>query len=315
MDITNFSNQNTRNVIIGLGAFLFVCIVFLLWGKEKQVNNNKADIETLRVVESLGSESLNRDIDGDGITDFEEKLMGTNPNVFDDKQNLDKARVEKVESLTEEERKSLDRLNDETNLTSSIAKNVYALNEYIGDQTIGQEEQGALVTDVLKHETAKIYTKYKISDIKIGSTNNVTTYKTYANELATNIFKIISIGRSSDDLTGIAMYSTTSNISYLNVYKQKASQVNTVIAQMEKMLVPSNLSDEHIEALNTASSYRDALLSLGKADTDPMRALIAVRDIEAIIPKGLLQTAELFKHIESLGVVFLPNDAGYSFIK
>lgn len=225
---------------------------------------------------------VNKDTDGDGVPDWEEPLYGLDPTKKEttpgipDSTALNKMKVD--QSTNEQGLSSLNGATGTQNLTQTdkfsqeLFSTVASLSQNgTLDQAAVEQITSSLADHVKNTPPRKIYA---MTDIKVISDNSAKAVKTYFDTLNYITHKKYPTNKNIIDIMQRFMIDAN------NVDTSVLTELNPVIAQMQNILngtvgisVPSDLSQIHLDYINTLEKLLENLNDITLYDSDVIVAL------------------------------------------
>jgi hypothetical protein len=176
------------------------------------------------------------------------------------------------------------------------------------------DSQKSVLTRLVNQEASKIVTtNYNIKDLNIAKIEDKISLKKYGNDIAPTIGKVFTKKVMVDDITNINLFLQNKDISGLSGLTQKRIWVDGLIKNLLSISVPPSATMYHLLILNRITMYRDNLDNLSKADTDPIRARIAIDQYTQVITLIFYIPNQLHNYFDEQNIVFSSKDAGYLF--
>lgn len=310
MDTTNIKNR----IYLVLGSLVIILIIVSFFYSDlfisKKIDNSAQKQQNdLLVIQSIQEGALNDDTDGDGLKNWEEVLMKTNPNVKDNPNQNTNNEIEETSVVVLAKD---DPLNDPNNLTAQFAKNAYTLAGYLeskgvsDDQTIKEVSKG-----LVDGEIAKLLIKrYSEGDLNITTKGDNVTLKNYGNQLAGFIDTSFKVALAINEEEILNTYNTSKNVSDLNKLKTKIDSLTTLQNNLKGMTVPRLAVNNHLDILNRTNSYTTVLKNIYTAPTDPMRAIAGYTASKQTFQYFIDSAYGFVDFFKSNKVVFGKNEKG-----
>ncbi|MBP6883805.1 MAG: hypothetical protein KBC06_01040 [Candidatus Pacebacteria bacterium] len=278
--------QNKKATLI-VGAILFLAVIFFL--KNESIYKNKASQEAGLTYGNIAVQDLlSKDTDLDGIQDWEESLWGTDPTKKDTNDDGTPDSTEIAKMKTERELATGDEANvpDDANLTQTdkfsreLFSTVAALNQAgeIDDNTI--EKLSTSLNDQIKNVTPKKI--YLISEIEISTDNNPQAYQAYSSSLDA-LFKKTYTQKTENVLDILKEFIGDGD----NVNTEALMKLDPIIDQTSKFMngmvlikVPSAISQEHLDVVNSLERLNETLSNIQKYENDVIVAMGGVSKFE-----------------------------------
>jgi hypothetical protein len=268
-------------------AILFVVVLFLL--KNDLIFKN--DGKEMQTQEGLvyGTETLedliNKDIDNDGVLDWEESLLGTDPNRKDTDDNgipdnIEIARLKAEQGLTleneqtegEEELTQTDRFSRELFSTISTLSQNGPIDQATAD------ELGSTLAEQIKNPP--VQKVFLTSDLKIIKDSSTQAIKTYDAALI-SIYAKHPTGRTVIDvLQDFVIDEENVNVTALEDLDPIITQINGIMDEMLKMNVPQSLSVLHLDVINGLERLVENIANIKLFEIDVVVSLGAISQYE-----------------------------------
>lgn len=286
------SQKTIASVILLLGIFGFA--IFVSQADDQQSAFQAAD----KISEK------NKDSDNDGLTNWEEELIGTNPyqadtdgdgfldgeEVLSQHDPLIKSPNDNLEYIALDKEVS-QKLQNPNNLTEAFIENAALLSLNSNAPTdadvlataIRQAGGDELLTKDLQKQfliTLIYFLPPKVSDsqLNISQDNSASSFNGYL----VNLHKIFA-GQSNvidnpnvSDNQAVLLAIQQNNFQYSN---SLATQWNDVYKKMKSLTVPSLLKDAHLIGMNASYTLAKGYEALQEAPVDPVKAIIALQEI------------------------------------
>ncbi len=292
-------------------VFLFLLVAPAKWfgiGKQTYEKN-----EALPTQIELATQNINDDSDSDGIPNWKESLLGTNPKAKDAKPFETTTKT----PLTTENSKVDSRLADPNNLTSQYIKNTVGIASYVQQQNLTQGDvlnsvSNGVADQVASLSQSKTYTE---KDLIISKDESVTALKKYGNTVIIVFLAGFHDIDAPNVLTPLQEYEKNNDPAKLKIYNSKATILAKMITDILAIPVPDSAVNLHLYLLNTSEQYKTMLINFGAVQDDPMRALIGVKTYkEVTISLGTIITSYA-DYFMKKNVIFTSKDNGYLFTK
>ena len=281
-----------------LFLLVFILLIFAGWFyfshyKNKQIQYIAEQEKSPLAVVLEQTSQLDADSDADGLKDWEELLWKTDPNKADtdgdgtnDKEEISLNRnplkagpndkISEKEDLVAQEKAVSD--SKQNTLTAAYARKF--LTEYMTlKQQKGElsdaDKQNLVQSFMDNIEPLTVVDQYSVSDIKITA-NTSDSVKKYAEEMK-KIFIDERQGLISEPEVFKALMKNIQegadfqkDIESLNYSIGKYEEL---IKKMMNMIVPKELSENHLEAINGFNNTKIAIKNMTFASTDPVKAV------------------------------------------
>jgi hypothetical protein len=313
----------TRLLFSGIFLAIFLSL-FVLPARFFGIANPGYIQDDTPLTESGVLTSVNTDTDGDGVPNWQESLLGTNPenkdsdnNGIDDNTQYLEAKTYVATSTKSGQiyAASLARINDENNITSVFAKNSVSLTSYLSQQGATDQESLATAAQGMtdagqKLAEPKLYTE---SSFRIQNTEGYTATKNYGNAVGAAFAPLFTKLTDFQEIQALTRYLTTKNVKDLAPLQAKITLVDTSISALLAISVPKSAKEHHLSLINTLSNYRNSLSNMNAAPNDPARALIGIRDYKTGLAYALSALESYRAYLDATHISFSPKEAGYIF--
>ncbi len=270
-------------------AVVFLVFLFLLKNTEifKKTDNLNQGGEGLTYSQITIGELLGKDLDEDGVLDWQEPFYGLDPNK--------KETVEGVPDLTTmnklkaEQSFALDlstEIEGEENLTETekfsreLFSFIASLNQEGNLDQATIEEIGIALAE--KIENSPVKTVFLFSDIRIAKDNTLQAVKDYVIALA----KIINENELPDyspaEVLEKFVIDENNNVdsTVLTQFTPITDALYKRIEEMLKMEVPQSLALKHLDLMNGMEGVAENLDNIKLYESDPILALAAISQLE-----------------------------------
>ncbi len=250
----------------------------------------------------------NSDTDGDGTSDGEEIKLGRNPakpgpddkmenpravieeNIFDDNEGLTKTDI----------------------LARSFFANFMALQQS-GNLNAGAKEQLAqsFLTAI---EQEDIIDRYSLSDLKISDNDSAEILKKYGNNFSAIIKKYMSMAEESE-FSIISRAMQEENSGELKKLDGAISLYQAGVSDLLALQAPKSVSRYHLALINSADKIAGSLANIQKMFDDPVRGLIGINQYQKASVDANEALEKISGYFAAKKVFFNENEDGYIFIK
>jgi len=271
--------SSLKNIAFIILALIIVVGVFVLAEYRNNSNGNlvyDSNISIKDAVKAIPQDMQYKDSDGDGLKDWEEALLGTDPNKADDKSLIEKARnntsthteIESTETLTS---------------TDVLARDFFA--RYMELKQVGlstdKQSQEELVGQVLKSglilDNPK---KYELKDIIVITDTSKEAIKKYGNDIGAVFKKYNANNRDEAVIAKEAIDKEDYKI--LKEIDPIILNYKNIINNLLRIPAPQSVSNSHLSLVNSVNIFLFVSESLRKIDVDPVKGLQGVsRELEA----------------------------------
>lgn len=211
--------------------------------------------------------------------------------------------------------KLIDQLNDEENLTASFSKNLYIASSYLKENNITDEtSKQDVISQLIEQEAAKIIpTHYLYKDINIAKIENSESIKSYGNNLAIILNGLITKNSVKSDIESLNNFIKDQNNSSLITIKKDFDNSDSTLKKLLKISVPQSAVIYHLALINQVASYRDMLGNMSKAETDSLRANIALKNYAETVLSIVSIYKNMSDYFDMKNIAFSSKEAGYPF--
>ncbi len=268
-----------KNTLLIFTAFLLVggSFVFAEY-RNKQAKNiynseNSKQALSLSAVSEIDSTAKDIDNDGDGSKDWEEILVGSNPNDPQSKPSNIKSSV--TADITKTAPEKLEPID-------LVSRDFFA--RYMELRQLGgandKASQEELVARTIRNINISTPAEYAASDIIVGSDNSKDALVSYAKQINA-IFKKYSI--SSRHEAVIARDSIEKeDIEILKEIDPIILSYKNILNSLVKVVVPPQLSSLHLELVNSMNGSLFLAQSFRDSGVDPVKGMQAIASFPTI---------------------------------
>lgn len=210
---------------------------------------------------------------------------------------------------------TIEALNNPNNLTASFSKNLYAASAYFSKNPLQDPlAEQEVINQLLEKEAEKIVPqKYTLKEINIAKTESKESIKTYGNQVASILQRVISEKSIVDDFSSVQGYIETQDKTALEPITKDSEKVRSLVEELLKMPVPLSAATYHVMMLERVSLYRDTLYNLSQIEKDPVRSTLSIKQYPEIIVQTLRIHTQLANYFDSKNVIFTSKEPGYVF--
>jgi len=318
---------NTKNIAFILIAILIVAGAFFLAEyrnkKQKQLAYTAPEIST--TTPSLSPDLQNIDSDGDGLKDWEEILLGTDPRDPDTdgdgttdgkeassgRNPLVKGPNDKNSSTTAKVSASKEKLTS----TDVLARDFFARYMELRQGGLSNDKvsQNEVIGQVLKNGIIVDSPKfYAFKDILVKTDSSDASVKRYGNDVGIVFKTYPHTGRDEAVIAKESMEKGDDDI--LKEIDPIISSYKNIVSGLLKISAPQNISGMHLSLINSISTFLFVAESLRKIDKDAMGAINGVSlylEAGRSLEKSL---ASIRDYMLSLNISYNKDEAGSIFI-
>jgi hypothetical protein len=259
------------------GAVLFLLAVF--WTKKGLPWSNKAaeNTEGLAYESALVEDLLKRDVDQDGVLDWEESLMGLDPTKPETTPGIPditvaaKLRADEGWGASEGEGPegvAAENLTETDKFSRELFSTVAALEQGGSlDQATAEKMINSLVNNIENSTPRKVYI---FADLNINNGTSAETYNTALNEIYN---KYPVQGNVMEILQRFASDPNNVDPGALEELTQITAQNKKIVEALVKTKVPQDLSALHLNVVNALEAVTENLSDIQLYDQDAIVAL------------------------------------------
>lgn len=277
--------MRSRNLTLIVGAVLIVAGAFFLAEyRNKQVKKVVYNSIIATSTETLSAELQNIDSDADGLKDWEEVLLGTDPDNADtdgDKTTDGKEAAAGRNPLIKGPNDSAkDTQKDATlkqNLTQTdiVARDFFA--RYMELSQVGltsdSSSQAELIGQVLKNGVVLSQPKvYMQKDILVSADSSAAAIRKYGNEMGAIFIKYHNSSVRNEMIIAKESVDQEDPEILKEIYPILASYKN-ILAALIKVSAPQSLAQNHLDFINALSILVFSAESMTKMDTDTLAGI------------------------------------------
>jgi hypothetical protein len=269
-------------------AFVLLALVFSDFGQRRKPVGNADGVRVAKAPER--SHIPVADTDGDGIPDWQDLIVPeASENTF---------------ALAE----TGDYTEPDTLTGQASVEFMKQLLEVKSGNSLATSEEAFVeqfATNVLKSsDDIKVTTR----ELTVTETNDAVSLRTYTNGMAQIFISEGFIASAGNELTILSEAVETNNASKLTELAVISGQLTKSIERAKALPVPSAMTTEHINIINTATSLRNDILGMEKLFTDPMYAFVRIRRYEQDTENITQAFYNLKAKATELGARFESND-------
>lgn len=261
--------------------------------KAKKTDTPKENVDLLATIDKTSD----ADTDGDGLKDWEESLIGTNPQLKDTDadgtsdgdevaSNRDPRKKGPNDKNVAQNIVAETNLTDET-LTERVSRDFFSRYLIAKQQNkdITPEEASLIAQQVVANIPAVIETKeYGIKDITITPDNSEQSRLAYAKQMSDVLVNNSpQFTETSLEIVGRLIQNPTESD------KKKLATIlasyKTILSKTLTLAVPSTVVPEHLVYINTLSSIYSNLAEIEQLTNDPIRGYVAYSHYSSFLIK------------------------------
>jgi hypothetical protein len=239
-------------------------------------------------------------------------LFGSNKNDDSPKENKD---IETADNETGDSFQNW--LNDAKNTpkvqtTDDISK--VLISEYLNSKDIGNlsdQEMQKIVSDTVNSFSIKTE-KHTIADITISNKTDNQTMHNYGNQLAGLFLSPQKLDQNEIEIVFDALEKDDQTI--LKNLKPIKEGYSKIVAGLQQIEVPEQLTETHLQILDISSEIKNALDSFSLVFDDPVPALYYISSYSDIAKKLRESISETGQILSNNDVTFTQNENGYILI-
>lgn len=258
-------------------AIIFVIGVFYFKNRHVYENTLK-DSAGLVYGEQKLTDVMAKDSDGDGVPDWQENLMGTDPNKKEtipgvpDSVTIAKKRESGGATISEEN------LTETDKFSRGLFSTVASLSQVGPLSTDAASNISSSLFEQIKNYTVKkVYTN---ADINISKDDSIQAVKSYNTNLTKILNKYQTTANALDIFAKFAAGGDNPDGTILNELNPIIKQKQNILDQMLKLSTPPSLAQAHLDLMNGLERIKENLVDVKLFDTDPIISLGAISQFE-----------------------------------
>jgi hypothetical protein len=294
-----------------LSAVVFLVALFLIKNKSLFTNianytSQSANQGGLAYNKAIIEDLVARDLDKDGVLDWEESLWGTDPTKKDtngdgmpDNVEIENLKKQKEQNGQDEQGESLLTAENGENLTETdkfsreLFATIAALNQSGAmDQATIDQLSSSLAERIQNSPPRKVFS---LADLKIIKNETLIDVKNYNSAFDSLSAKYPVNYNVYDVLQKFVVDENSVDTTALSELDPIIIQVNKIIADMARMNVPTSFSSLHLDLINALQRLLENVSDIKLYDTDPIVALSGMSQYDS-------NTVALETAISNLGI-------------
>tara|TARA_Y100000031_G_scaffold35519_1_gene39647 strand:- start:5932 stop:6864 length:933 start_codon:yes stop_codon:yes gene_type:complete len=302
LKILMFKLPSKKFILVVIFTAVFGTGVFFLFDIfKKETVFTQDDIER----PSFSATSM-QDSDGDGLKDWEEQLLGTNP--FEN--DIDNAQI-----LTGDARRAepLGGASETQNITEAFSRELLTSLLFTEETTLNEEDitlaLDSLLSDATVYITPRIYTEKGARTV--NNTNE--TFKTYGNTFMATVAKHPS-ANADDTLVTFEHVLKTRDDNATETLDAIANEYSKLESDLLSLSVPQEIVSLHIDFVNGVHALSQAVSDMRMILHDPLRATLGL----SMYLKQLDREWEILRNIQTIfqteGIIFNEGESGYVWV-
>lgn len=310
-------------IVVGILA-IFTGSIFGVQAYIKHRNLIRAQ-EEARLAAIIPISTKNIDSDGDGLLDWEEAAMGTNPYKIDTDGDGTTDSIEvalRRDPLTKGPNDYMSIISTTTVPVITSAENLTETEKMMRTMltlAVRDPQNNADLPEAISKEVIDTLNK-KTADLPIVFTeNNIksiveteTSLRQYGNDFGTILAKYDSQETERIKLSYLIMMSLkTRDASVFQAYPAIIKAKQKEITALSKIKVPKDMVALHVNVLNRLSHTIIAIENTGLMVSDPAKGLIGMKQYKAEIDGFYTAIDAVNNHLDNSGIVFKKDEAGY----
>lgn len=249
-----------------------------------------------------------KDSDNDGLKDWEEELIGLDPDVPDTVET-----TETIGNTDDEESPEAEEIPD--TVTAQFARDFFE--DYIGANTFGggnltEEQQASLISSSvssLTHEVADDFLTH--ADIQTTSEIGLPALREYGNTVGSIVLS--NPGAEENELTILNRALANEDTEELQKLEVTLTAYENLVSQVRAIPAPAVLAKQHLDLLNALIAIRNDIDAMYHAFDDPLPALLRIKRYEDDT-RGLYQAIDNMRtKFEQTGVIYTQDEPGIFF--
>jgi len=276
-----FNNIHTSGKVIAAALFGVVILGFALW-KSPLLQSESAqptEKEETAAVGLLESEKYTSDSDQDGVMDWEEVLLGLDPNNKDSNNDgvTDGEEVAAARKTFEE-----DSLTNSTTASSTetdiLAREIFGT--YIQSKQQGSYDEEAFDFIIAQATNSKFgvrhNTTYSLDDVLTTADTSAARTLKYEGAFKDAIEPVITIGEY--ELTTYGRAIQTGDAEEFSKLMTAADVYQSIAEDLILITVPEDAARPHLDLVNSFSIFAKVLKVMASSPEDPVLTFVSTRD-------------------------------------
>ncbi|MBI4118009.1 MAG: hypothetical protein HY455_00485 [Parcubacteria group bacterium] len=296
-----------------IATALFIAVVFFALRYQSSVETTVGETEHITL--AAKNPDFSKDTDEDGLADWEERLVGTNPTNSDTDGDGVSDRKEVFAERDPTTKETASQLAGESggehNLTEEVAQSLFV------DYLASKKSSSGPNPDALALSLAEQSVSSSLSELPTYSSAQIKTVpdggeagiRQYGNNLGAILQK--HAFKTKHEALILRDAITTGDKSELEKLYPVAAAYGAVVYDLEKLTPPASVATLHAEFLTGFARMRYTIQTFTRTFEDPMATLISVRQYQEnaeLLYNAFSESELLFtKH----GITFSGNEPGY----
>lgn len=292
-----------KRIILIASAIVFLLVLFLIKNNSFFINIEKYSSlgengEGLSYKNEAVSDLINRDLDNDGVLDWEEGLWGTDPTKKDTNDDgvLDNVEIEKIKEAagTDNTPAQDGDLTETDKFSREFFATVAVLNQNGQmDQETVEKLADSLEENIKNSGQRKIF---YITDLQIVENETTPAIENYVNNLGAT-FRNHTLTVSVADILQESMEGEDIDVLVLNKLDPVIKHLKGIVEEMAVMKIPKSISTLHLDAINKFQKLTENLSDIKLVDTDIVVAIGAISQYEKVDEELRIATEKLITAI------------------
>lgn len=304
--------KNKKLIAGGIFSVVFIAAILLLSTSQTTVT---PPIEKILLDKKIAE--LKKDSDGDGLRDWEEELLGTDPfnpdtdgDGINDKEELRRGEITFADlTTTSENFISINPIKKSDNLTKNISQDLFNL-FLASDQSISSEiNQEKIIDKIIKDIITEQENIYSMSDILLVS-DTAENLRKYGNTFIKQLEDYPNVNEG-EILTTFQNLVEKEDRQYVQELERQARLYKDFALRMSHVSTPRSLGTQHLLTLNLSHQIGEAILKMSKVLEDGVLALAGISSYQenTTVFKGVFQ--EIAKIFSQQNIIFTSEERGY----
>ncbi|MDB5204547.1 MAG: hypothetical protein JWP09_575 [Candidatus Taylorbacteria bacterium] len=310
--------------IIILLSFCFALVIIIAFVKshtdseagktDAQIKQDQTPVENIDAgasnVKNIDDIST-LDTDKDGLPDWQEALLGTDPNNPDtdgdgtkdgEEVKLNRDPLKAGPNDAAGQKPTIDPNNpsgDAESMSDEVSRKIFSTLAYVSSDTpLTQDSQQNIIDDVMGQiQTSFKYKEYPESGLSYIDKETPETIKFYGDIFASLQVKLIlDMGKNVTAIQG--------DFSVLaKMYQKQADNLYTI-------KVPKEMSEEHLDVVNNFSKSAAVYMAIANEKKDPLALPFAVSTYQKAAADQLTSLTKVANFLKNNGIVYTSDEAG-----
>jgi hypothetical protein len=281
------------------GSIAVVIVILLLTAQTNWFKKifNKSSSDKIEISNKTIGQIIGKDSNGNGISDWEEKLWGLDPTILSTNGVANKDIIENKKKVLKSQQIDSSAKVDETD---KLARDLFELTSTLGQSDeVDSQTLKAIASKMGDSVKSKVNNVYSLKDIKTVKTTSESLGKYY--EDIGNTAKFFDT--ESPDIELVIQALENGDTSRLSELNKTGSEYKIYAKQLQALSVPVGIAEYHLNLINGFAGLAESFSYLSQIEDNSINGLVGVAIYKTYNTKISTALMNLREYLTKYGII------------